>query len=182
MTGRPRAALLALIVATVGAALVGCGQPAADSSWLEAPGARFRWPAGWHQEAPASSMRLAQARIDGDAGPGQLTAFFFGPGGGGSVEDNLRRWAGQVQTTSEPMRGQFEAGSFQVSWLDVTGTLLPSTMGTGPREPQPGSRLLGAVVEGPGGPWFFKITGPDATLDAARDDFRALLSSVEPSS
>jgi hypothetical protein len=45
----------------------------------------------------------------------------------------------------------------------------------GPAEPQPGSRLLAAVVEGPGGPWFFKTTGPDETVAAARADFLAML-------
>ena len=40
---------------------------------------------------------------------------------------------------------------------------------------QPGSRLLGAVVEGEGGPWFFKATGPDATLAPQRLPFRGML-------
>jgi hypothetical protein len=53
-------------------------------------------------------------------------------------------------------------------------------MGGGPTEPTPGSRLLGAVVEGPGGPWFFKITGPAATVTAAAPAFDAMLRSVRP--
>jgi len=51
-------------------------------------------------------------------------------------------------------------------------------MGTGPTTEKPGSRLLGAVVEGPGGPWFFKAAGPDATLSAEKDNFLKLLHSV----
>lgn len=51
----------------------------------------------------------------------------------------------------------------------------PSTVGMGPATAQPGSRLLGAVVEGPGGPWFVKAIGPDATVAAARPAFLELL-------
>jgi hypothetical protein len=40
--------------------------------------------------------------------------------------------------------------------------------------------MLAALVEGPGGPWVFKATGPEATMEAAREDFFALLRSVRP--
>ena len=79
-----------------------------------------------------------------------------------------------------PLRDTFSHGVFTTHWVDVEGTLKPSMMGTGPTTPQPGSRLLGAVVEGPGGPWFFKATGPAETLDAQRDAFFALLKSMGP--
>ncbi len=126
-------------------------------------------------------MRLAQARIDGTAGPGQLTVFHFGPGGGGGPEANLQRWMDQMEIAAgtEPSRGDFAYGAYRVSWVDVAGTLKASTMGMGNAEAQTGSRLLGAVVEGPGGPWFFKVIGPDATLAAAREDFLALTRSAE---
>ena len=42
-----------------------------------------------------------------------------------------------------------------------------------------GYRLLGAVVEGDGGPWLFVAIGPTATVGAARADFDALLLSLE---
>jgi hypothetical protein len=34
-------------------------------------------------------------------------------------------------------------------------------------------------VEGPGGPWFFRIVGPAATVAAAAPDFQQLLQSLE---
>jgi hypothetical protein len=125
-------------------------------------------------------MRMAQAAIPGPGGPAELVLFHFGPGGGGGVEANIERWIGQVEIEGEPERGAFAAGDpaqdgVRVTWVDAAGTLQPSGMGMGPTEPQPGSRLLGAVVEGPGGPWFFKATGPDETLAAARGDFLAML-------
>lgn len=156
--------------------------PAGSEHEILAPGARFVLPADWVPEPPSSSMRLAQARIPGPGGDAQLTVFYFGPGGGGGVEENLARWVGQmdVEPGTEPRRDAFAAGPFRVTWVDVEGTLKPSMMGTGPDTPQPGSRLLAAVVEGPQGPWFFKATGPAETLDAARDDFLAMLRGAAP--
>ncbi|HBL30550.1 MAG TPA: hypothetical protein DD490_27255 [Acidobacteria bacterium] len=137
----------------------------------------FDLPAGWQAEA-ASGMRMAQAAIPGAKGPGQLAVFFFGPGGGGTVDANIERWIGQM--TPDPgakiTRESFETkNGFRVSWVEVAGTLLPSQMGSGPDTPQPGSLLLGAVVEGPGGPWFFKATGPKETLTAEREHFLEML-------
>ena len=145
---------------------------------------RFALPATWRREQPSSGMRLAQAvlpgRTPGTAGPGELAVFHFGAGQGGGVEANFERWLGQVEQAagSVPERGDFAVDSFKVTWIDARGTLLPSTMGSGPTTPQPGFRLLGAVVEGPGGPWFFKVTGPESTLQSEREAFFGLLRGV----
>jgi hypothetical protein len=40
-------------------------------------------------------------------------------------------------------------------------------------------RLLGAIVETPQGAWFFKATGPDATMQAQRGNFKALLDTMQ---
>jgi hypothetical protein len=106
--------------------------------------------------------------------------FFFGQGGGGGVEANIQRWIDQMEVPagSNPAPETFDANGYRVTWIDVSGTLKPSGMGMGPTTEQPGSRLLGAVVEGPGGPWFFKATGPGSTLSAERDNFLGMLKSV----
>jgi hypothetical protein len=149
---------------------------------LAVPGARFERPAGWEFGEPSSSMRLAEASIPGDAGPALLTVFFFGEGGGGGTEANLQRWAGQIvpDDGTDPARGAFEVNGYKVSTIAVEGTLQPSRMGGGPTEPTPGSKLIGAVVEGPGGPWFFKVTGPAATVSEAEPAFDTMLRSVRP--
>ena len=143
-------------------------------------GIEFDLPAGWQSETPQSSMRLAQAAIPGPGGPGQLTVFYFGPGGGGGVDANIQRWIEQMDVApgTEPRPESFEANGYRISLIDVSGTLKPSMMGTGPETPQPNSRLLGAVVEGPGGPWFFKATGPESTLGPQREAFLAMLRGV----
>lgn len=142
----------------------------------------FDLPQTWQSQAPSSGMRVAQATIPGSGGPGELAVFFFGPGGGGGVEANIQRWIDQMESPAQPQPETFEANGFKVTWIDVQGTLKPSMMGSGPATPQPNSRLLGAVVEGPGGPWFFKATGPEATLGPERDAFLTMLKSVRAKS
>ena len=140
-------------------------------------GIEFDLPAGWEPQPPANPMRIGQAVIPGPGGPGELAVFFFGVGGGGGTEANLERWAAQIESTdpSATERQSFESGPLTVHLMTKEGTLLPSTMGMGPSEPSPDSMLLAAVVEGPGGPWFFKATGPESTLQAEREAFEEML-------
>ena len=154
------------------------GAGASDGKIL-APGASFDLPAGWQSETPSSSMRLAQAVVPGSSGPGQLAVFYFGAGGGGGVEDNLQRWIGQLNLDAgkSPERDSFEVGAFRISWVKADGTLIGGTMG-GPASDTPGSSLLGAVVEGDQGPWFFKLTGPAKTVAEQREAFLGMLRSV----
>ena len=138
----------------------------------------FDVPANWQSQPPSSNMRMAQAVIPGPGGNGDFAVFYFGPGGGGPVADNIARWVGQMESADQPQPEIFETNGYKVTWIDVGGTLKASTMGTGPSTAQANARLFGAVVEGPGGPWFFKATGPEATMAPARDAFLAMLKSV----
>jgi hypothetical protein len=141
---------------------------------------RFELPPGWEAQPPSSKMRVAQATIPGEAGAAQLGVFFFGEGQGGGADENIRRWISQIELApgSSTGRQQFDVHGYTVTWVDFEGTLQPAPMAGGPNESQPGSRLLGAIVEGPGGPWFFKATGPSATLAPQRDAFIAMLESI----
>jgi hypothetical protein len=166
----------------------GVGPISSRGTPATAPGGKsaqidFDLPQGWTAETPKSGMRLAQASIRGPAGPGEMAVFFFGTGDGGGVEANIQRWTDQVEAgagTPKPERGTLESHGLKVSWVDVHGTLKPSSMGMGPSTPVPDARLYGAVVEGPGGPWFFKVTGPDKTLGPQRDAFFSMMKSVRP--
>ncbi len=162
------------------------GHPPIDGNADAAPaavgGSAITWdlPASWTSATPSSSMRMAQATIPGAAGSGEMAVFFFGPGGGGGVEQNLQRWADQMEGPGEPVREGFETGGYKISMIEKSGTLQPSMMGSGPTTAQPNSKLLAAVVEGEGGPWFFKLTGPDATISAERAAFITMLRSIRP--
>jgi hypothetical protein len=137
-------------------------------------------PKTWHSKPPSSSMRLAQAAVPGPGGDADFAVFYFGPGGGGPVDANIDRWVGQMDGAAKPTPEVFETHGYKVTWIDVKGTLKPSQMGMTNSAPIADARLFGAVVEGPGGPWFFKTQGPGSTLGPQRDAFVAMLKSVRP--
>jgi hypothetical protein len=163
---------------------VACGLNSAPQSGTKVaiPRLTFVLPAAWQQVTPSSTMRAAQAVIQGPGGPAEMTVFYFGVGQGGDVNANLERWTSQVSPApgEAPRHEAFESGGLRVTWVDVGGTFNPGPMGMGPPTPQPGSRLFGAVIEGDGGPWFFKVVGPEATLAPQRDAFVAMLRSATP--
>ena len=106
----------------------------------------------------------------------------FGPDKGGSVDDNVERWAKQmgaapafVERTSRTVRGM------KVTRIEVAGTYTPMAMPSiPPCPPRPGYRLVGDIVEAPSGLWFFKLTAPDATAKAAGKDLDKLIDSLAP--
>jgi len=173
-----RSGLIALVATLLGGC-AGGGDPvnAGPGTPLQVKGLEVTLPSGWTSVPPSSQMRAAQAVIEGPGGPAELTVFHFGAGQGGDVEANIQRWLGQIvpQPGTQPQRKNLEANGLRITWVDAEGTLQPGQMGMGPSSPQPGSRLLGAVVEGPGGPWFLKATGPDLTLAPQRLAFLGML-------
>lgn len=152
--------------------------PTPNSQQATAGSIDFDLPQTWQSQPPSSDMRLAQAQIPGPGGLADFAVFYFGPGGGGPVDANIERWVGQMEGGGKPTPESFVVNGYKVTWVDVKGTLKPSQMGMGSPTAVPNARLFGAVVEGPGGPWFFKAQGPDASLGPQRDAFVAMLKSV----
>lgn len=142
-------------------------------------------PPGWIAEPPRSSMRVAQYRVPGASGDAECVVYYFGPGQGGDPAANATRWANQFEQPD----GRASVDVMQVS--EIVGARLPAhlvevtgtydggmTMTDAPAEKQPGSMLLGGIAEGPDAPWFFKLTGPEATVRAQREGFVAMMKSV----
>ncbi len=99
---------------------------------------------------------------------------------GGGVQSNIDRWVGQFEKTDgAPKQNKETINGLPVTTVDVSGTF----KGGGPMMgqssgPKSGYRLLGAIVEGPEGEVFFKLTGPAKTVAAAQDEFQAMLKSL----
>jgi hypothetical protein len=144
----------------------------------------WQTPAGWTAEAPASSMRRAQYRIPGSGGPGECAVFYFGPGQGGDAQSNAARWAGQFRRADgSPVgdafkRREIKVGEIPVVLVEVAGTYVGG-MGGGPAGPErPDQILLGAIAKGPDANWFFRATGPRATMEAQRAAFEGMIRSL----
>jgi hypothetical protein len=69
-----------------------------------------------------------------------------------------------------------------VTRVEVAGAYTPMAMPAMPSSgaPKQGWRLVGDIVEAPSGLWFFKMTGPDATVKAAGKELDALIDTVRP--
>ncbi len=142
-------------------------------------------PDGWIAETPSSAMRRAQYRVPGPGGDGELVVFYFGPGQGGDAMSNAVRWANQFsqpdgRTPQEAMKTeQIQVGGIPVMLTEITGTYSGGmTMMGGASSELANHMLLGAIAEGGDANWFFKLTGPAATLEAQRGAFRSLIESL----
>jgi hypothetical protein len=61
----------------------------------------------------------------------------------------------------------------------LEGTYVAETSpGSGVRVREPGWRLLAAIVESDHGPYYAKLVGPGATVEAHAAGFRAFLSEI----
>lgn len=158
--------------------------PPADSG-TGSRGLTWTSPSGWTQETPSSSMRRAQYRIPGSGGSGECVVFYFGPGQGGDAKSNVERWAGQFQSADGNPVGdalktrEIRVGDIPVVVVEVTGTYVGG-MGGGPAGPErPNHMLLGAIADGPDARWFFRATGPRATIEAQRAAFDRMIRSIK---
>ena len=152
-------------------------------------GLEFEAPSTWISETPSSSMRLAQYRlphIEGDPEDAELAVFYFG-GQGGSVQANVDRWIGQFSNpdgspVTDPRVSQRDTNGIPLTLVDVSGTYHqaqgPMMAATTVKEDY---RMLAAVAEGPGGPAFFKLTGPQPTVDHFEESFNSFLDALRPS-
>ncbi|HJW13185.1 MAG TPA: hypothetical protein VJ776_00740 [Thermoanaerobaculia bacterium] len=148
-----------------------------------AAGVKWTVPATWKSEA-VRPMRVATYDIPAASGSedGECGVFHFGQGQGGSVEENLTRWAQQFEGAAPAKKAERTVRGLKVHTIDVSGTYLAS--GGPMMKPQgkkPGYRLLGAIIEAPEGLVFFKCIGPAATLGKAQADFESLVGSLSKS-
>ncbi len=157
----------------------GAAAPTADGARASVAGVRWEAPAPFRYQRPSSSMRAAEYAIDGGDEETVMTVFFF-PGGGGGIQANVDRWVGQMQTTEDrpPEVTTTTVNGLPVTKIDVHGAYGGMQMpGGGGGGAAAGARMLGAIVEGPQGPVFFKLVGPASTVNLAAEAFDGLIAS-----
>ena len=150
--------------------------------------AGLRWiaPSNWKYKGTAP-MRAATYEVplaSGDHGAAECVVYFFGKGQGGPIDANIERWNGQFTTssgqTAKANIGKRTVHGLPVTTIDVSGAY--SGMG-GPLAAASGTvpnyRLLGAIIENPGGNIFLKFTGPSRTVAANQAEFEKLLVSFD---
>lgn len=134
-------------------------------------------PAAWTEAPNTSSMRIATYKAPiaaGDKTAPELTVIQAG----GALEDNIQRWADQF---GEEGKASLKRETKKIAGYDVT---IVSTHGpyggmSGENKATEPFELLAAIVQTPDLPFFFKMTGPVKSVEAARKDFDALLASFK---
>jgi hypothetical protein len=163
--------------------------PAAAPAALPAGELRFTAQDGWITETPTSSMRKAQFRLPGadGAADASLVVYFFGTGGGGGVEANLTRWAGQFEQAdgSDSMKSLKSSkralGNVPVTEADLSGTYVAETSpGSGVRVREEGWRMLASILEASSGTHYVKLVGPAATVARWEPSYRKFIDGTLP--
>ncbi len=194
---KSRYGILAALILGV-AVLAGCNKtrdvgiaknagPVVTPGSNQAAGVAWDMPSAWTREHDRA-MRIATYSIPaahGETEGAECGVFYFGVGQGGSVQANVDRWAGEFETANgKPARQAAQVQKTSIAGAEVTtvrcaGTYLAPSMGMGsPAVKKPHYALLGAIVEAPHGLVFFKLTGPEKTVDAAQPAFQSMLDSL----
>jgi hypothetical protein len=158
------------------AGMGGLADAASGAEMVSVAGLRWPIPEGWEIRPPANSMRAAEMLVS--TGSGDCLVTFSQAGG--SAQANINRWIGQVQDqTGAPKQASESVEGFTVSTVEVYGTFMDGSP-MGPKTPRPNWILRGAVAEGPSGPVFIKMTGPEDAMDEAADGWTQLVFGLQP--
>jgi hypothetical protein len=170
--------LIAFMVVSLALVGIARAEQAGGLTWAAPP----EWKSQGERPMRAATYSIPAAK--GDAEPAELAVFYFGQGSGGGVDANVKRWIEQFQkadgtsAAKDAKVKKEKIAGLPATAVEVKGTYLGGSM-MGPSTPKPGYRLLGAIVEGPGGNVFFKLTGPEKTVTAAEKPFRKMLEGLK---
>lgn len=162
-------------------------EPESFSGPHRVAGLGWNLPESW-MTGKKRTMRVATyvvPAVSGDSEDGECAVFYFGSGQGGTIQANVDRWLKQFEqpdgSSSEEVAitQNLEVDGMKVTTVEVGGTytagMAPRT-GAGTRKQD--FHLLAAIVEGPEGAVFFKLTGPEQTVLDQRAGFDQLIRSV----
>lgn len=146
----------------------------------------FTIPARWQIEMVDGPARGGQWRVPplkGSEEGGQVVAFFFGPGVGGSAKENIEAWIDTMSRAEghpADKQWQYQAGGFKVSEVVIFGTYSQVINSPGiPPMARPNYGLLGTVVENSAGNIYWRFTGPEALVTAMLPLFNKMIASVK---
>ncbi len=153
--------------------------PSSKTKKVEANDITLNIPEGWKQKPQVREPRIVEFEVPpvgDDKESGEFVVFFFGKQGAGGVQANVDRWVGQLEEEGRKVRivtGESADGKYTL--VDLTGTYNKSI---GPpiakkSKRLPGWRVLNAVIETEAGPYFLKLDGPQKSIAAVENDFRA---------
>lgn len=146
---------------------------------VEIDGMKSTAPAAWKKQETKSAMRTAHFKItkaEGEPEDSEVIVFFFGKGGGGDVEANIKRWKNQfIDAPAEKTKlEKFEVNKAPVTYLDIQGTYKASMAPNDPNSKvveKKDFRALNVIFASPNGPYYIQLRGPVKTVTAQKKAF-----------
>lgn len=156
---------------------------ASDPKLAEVGGLVFPKPLSWLWTSPRVRFRTLQYDVPGvgsGAGAAELVFSLFRGTDGGPTDMNIDRWVGQFRTAdggpAEAETSTEERGGLVIHRIETAG----SYQAMGQPAPRPGQMQVGAIIEAPDRRVFVRLVGPEATVEAAKADFDAMIAGVMP--
>jgi hypothetical protein len=149
---------------------------------------KFTIPSKWKIEMVESPARGGQWRVPplhGEGEGGEVVAFYFGPGVGGSSRENIDAWIGTMfNAEGHPAAAEIkhhDTGGMKISQVVLFGTYTQVVSLPGvPPVLKSNYGLLGAVIENPQGNIYWRFTGPEPLITATLPLFNKVIDSVKP--
>lgn len=149
----------------------------------------FKPSQGWEPIEPRNQM-IQEAyllpRQDDGSDDAVLEVTFFPGMKDIPFSDQVERWESQfILPEGQPGRiskkqTAVPGGNHPIQLLDIRGTYQEQTMmGQARGEPNENYRMLAAQIDGPTGPSFVKVIGPDDTVTHWEDVFTSFIKSAE---
>lgn len=169
------------------------GPVATAASTPAVPPLEYSLPGTWTKlgETQVGSKRAGYKvpKTGADTEDGECTVFFFGTGSQGDPDRISKEWFEQFDgdAAAKATRKSLDSPAGKVDFLEVMGTYkVPLGPAVGPKKKSPMQmvkekwRLVGAVVRTKDrGNWFFKLVGPDETVQAARNALETSLQAAK---
>lgn len=152
-------------------------------------GLKFTVPSRWQSVPLASPARAGQWRVPlphGQEGEGgEVVVFYFGPGVGGSAQENIEAWSATMSNADgSPAAAEVKhhmTGGLKISQVALFGTYnQPVPLPGIPPQSRSNYGLLGAVIENPQGNIYWRFTGPGPLITASLPLFNKIVDSVKP--
>jgi hypothetical protein len=137
---------------------------------------KSRVPADWVEEKPSSRFRVKQFRLQpvkDDKDNAEVVIFYFGEGGGGTVQDNIKRWKAMIippegkKIDDVAKVEKKKINNLSATYFDANGTYLFKDRPFDPNAEvsrRPNYRMIKVIFETKKGPYYLSLIGPADTV------------------
>lgn len=154
-----------------------------DPAKIEIAGLEMPKPTTWTWQAPTMQFRTLQYSVPAPANSTDAAELIFSQfmGDGGSVQQNIDRWANQFRgadgKAATPKTETKTMGDMQVTLVELKGAY----MGMGSTGPKENTLQLGAIIVAPGRSVFIRLNGPEKTVEGERASWDKMIAGIKES-